>query len=323
MSVTIPYSLDGWTYNVIDKLVSDGISEGYEFDYKKDLTNSDTITDLCCAFANTDGGFIIFGVNDRPVFSIIGLKYDKEYINKFGDKLKAEPEIKFTMKHIEIPKIDKYLYVFEIPKSNLRPHTNSDPEKRKFWKRGNGKKILMTLEEIRQSFQRELKEENNILNKLIRESGLSEPKRQLKHKIYYIKRILSYYNRVIKNYNRFKSTASIFSPIPFLGNEAKINKLHYPLIRDSKIFFDSLNAFVYTAKEDIKKIEYMLNNPRIGDKFIDVINESKKFIESYMFEENTRISLINLKDRKNRASIDEWMNAIEQELTFLKEEINE
>jgi hypothetical protein len=42
----------------------------------------------------------------------------------------------------------------------------------------------------------------------------------------------------------------------------------------------------------------MLNNPRKRDKFRDVINESKKFIESYMFEENTKISLINIKDKK-------------------------
>jgi hypothetical protein len=319
--VKIPNSLVEWTFDVVDKLISDRIFEGYKLDYKKDLPDSDTITSLCCAFANTEGGFIIFGIDDSSVFSIDGLKYDKEYGNKFGAKLKAEPEVKFSIKSIEIPKIDKYLYVFEIPKSDLSPHTNQDPEKRKFWKRGNGKKILMTLEEIRQSFQRELKVENNMLNQLIRESGLSEPKRQLKHKIYYIKRILSYYDIVIKNYNRFKSTASIFLPIPFLGNDEKINKLHYPLIRDSKIFFDSIKSFVDAAKEDIRKIEYMLNDPRIGDKFINVINESKKFIESYMFEENTKISLINIKDKKNLASIDEWMKAIEQEITFLKEEI--
>jgi predicted HTH transcriptional regulator len=128
----IPDSLNGWTFDIIDNLVSAGISEGYKFDYKKDLTDSDTITDLCCAFANTDGGFIIFGVDESSVFSIFGLKYDKEYSNKFSDKLRAEPEIKFNMKNIEVPKQNKYLYVFEIPKSDLRPHTNCDPQKKNF-----------------------------------------------------------------------------------------------------------------------------------------------------------------------------------------------
>ena len=74
--------------------------------------------------------FIIFGVDDRWI-EIRPRIYQQV---RFGDKLKAESEIIFNMKHIEISKQNKYLYGFEIPKSDLRHHTNCDPEKRKFWK---------------------------------------------------------------------------------------------------------------------------------------------------------------------------------------------
>ncbi len=64
----------------------------------------------------------------------------------------------------------------------------------------------------------------------------------------------------------------------------------------------------------------MLNNPRKRDKFRDVINESKKFIESYMFEENTKISLINIKDKKiEHPQMNRLM--LQTKVTFLKEEI--
>jgi hypothetical protein len=94
----------------------------------------------------------------------------------------------------------------------------------------------MSLEEIRQSFLREVKEENNILNKLISESGVSEQKRRLEHKRYYIRRIISYYDRLIINYNTFEFTTEILLPGPFLGNQAMINHLYSPLMRESKNF---------------------------------------------------------------------------------------
>jgi hypothetical protein len=40
-----------------------------------------------------------------------------------------------------------------------------------------------------------------------------------------------------------------------------------------------------------------------------------------MFSENNEISLVKIKDAKNRESIDIWMSAINQEITFLQEEI--
>jgi predicted HTH transcriptional regulator len=174
MSIKIPKSLDDWTYDIIENLINTKITENYDFDFKLELPPTDVLTNLCCSFANTDGGFIVIGIKDaNNRFSIRGLNHDKEYTKRFGDRLRSEPRIKFYIKDIEIPKgkseSGKYLYVFHIPKSNQKPHVHNDTEKRKFWKRANGKKELMTLEEIKECFQRELKEENNMLNKTIRE----------------------------------------------------------------------------------------------------------------------------------------------------------
>lgn len=210
MSIKIPKSLDDWTYDIIEGLINKKITENYDFDFKLDLPHTDVLTDLCCSFANTDGGFIVFGIKEENNrFSIRGLDYDKEYTNRFGDRLRSEPRIKFHIKNLEIPKgkpeSGKYLYVFHIPKSNQKPYVHNDPEKRKFWKRSNGKKELMTLEEIKECFQRELKEENNMLNKTIREDHKFEQERRNRHKRYYIRRISSYYDRVLKNYSKLKA----------------------------------------------------------------------------------------------------------------------
>ena len=66
----LPTSLDDWTLNVVIELLQTGAFESEHFDYKEMLPHSgdqgakDRLRKTCCAFANTDGGFIVFGVSD-------------------------------------------------------------------------------------------------------------------------------------------------------------------------------------------------------------------------------------------------------------------
>ena len=152
----IPNVLSDWTFEIIDELVKKKANESDRHDFKRAIPDTDTLTKICCAFANTKGGFVIVGVKEAgSSFEIEGVNNDKELAKHFGEKIKANPTIEFSLpKIIQIPQSEKALVVFEIPLSPERPHVpDISPEKRNFLKRTNKGNDSMTYEEIKFSFQ--------------------------------------------------------------------------------------------------------------------------------------------------------------------------
>ena len=93
-------------------------------------------------------------MNERH-FRIFGIDNDKEFANRFGQKLNALPNNPIFQlgNFICIPDSEKVLAVVHVPKSRNRPHTPSQKELRVFWKRTNTGNEQMTYEEIRESFR--------------------------------------------------------------------------------------------------------------------------------------------------------------------------
>lgn len=152
-SIEIPQTREGWTYEIIKRLCDEHAAETDTHEFKEKLIESDKLTKCCCAFANSKGGFLIFGIRDNS-HQIVGMKRDPEFGKHFGDKLKAAPTIYFEPPvFIKIPAARKVLIVVGIPPSRRRPHVNADREKAKFWKRTNRGCEHMTIEEIRQQFR--------------------------------------------------------------------------------------------------------------------------------------------------------------------------
>lgn len=148
----IPDTLAGWTYEIVEALCEAGRSESDRHDFKFDLRGIKNLTKTCCAFANSEGGFIILGVadHDRTKFEIDGLDPDKELYGHFLAKVNASPNIEISVPQcIGIPDSEKLLYVFEIPRSPRRPHLPTVEDERFFWKREGSDCKRMTLEEIR------------------------------------------------------------------------------------------------------------------------------------------------------------------------------
>ncbi len=147
----IPDHLEDWTYEAIQTLCQVGQSESDRHDFKFDLAHLKEPEKICCAFANSLGGFIVVGIKEKEgTFSIEGINPDNELYGNFLKRIKIEPTLDIpSPKVIDIPSSQKKLYVLEIPKSPKRPHIPSNAEKRYFYKRHGSNCVQMTLEEIR------------------------------------------------------------------------------------------------------------------------------------------------------------------------------
>lgn len=148
----VPRTLIDWTYEVITSLCVAGQSESDQHDFKFNLPDARNLTKLCCAFANTFGGFIVVGVKDagHRNFQVSGLDPNKELYGNFLARVNAEPDISISpAKTIAVPGSSKLLYIFEVPNSPRRPHLPARADERVFWKRQGSSCVQMTLEEIR------------------------------------------------------------------------------------------------------------------------------------------------------------------------------
>jgi hypothetical protein len=148
----VPDRLNDGSYEGINTLCGSGLSESDRHDFKFNLADPKNTTKICCAFANTFGGFIVVGVKDTGSgqFKIVGLDPDTELYGNFVAKVKADPDIAISpAKPISIPGSGKLLYVLEVPQSPRRPHLPSPVDQRVFWKRQGSACVQMTLEEIR------------------------------------------------------------------------------------------------------------------------------------------------------------------------------
>lgn len=148
-----PGRFEDWTYESIADLVKAGQGESDTFDFKAALAG-DGLSKAVCSFANSRGGFLIFGVAGRGgQWTIEGLPANREFAAEFTRQLKAEPEVPWRgPRAIAIPGNERVLYVLEVPASARRPHVpraTGASTLQAFWRRGNGTAVAMTLEEIR------------------------------------------------------------------------------------------------------------------------------------------------------------------------------
>src|SRR5260370_259267 len=163
----VPENIDRWTFEAVEELCSTGLGESDRHDFKLGLQDHKNTAKICCAFANSVGGFLIYGVRQRSSsFIPEGIEADSEFSAKLRQRIKADPHVDISLPRlVPVPSARKRLiYVFEVPSSARRPHLPSVPEDRFFWKRSNSTCERMTLEEIRyQMLSYEEKKEKLIL----------------------------------------------------------------------------------------------------------------------------------------------------------------
>ncbi len=163
--IIMPRSLEEWNINAIEHLLLEGYYETEYFDFKEMLPhhkNDDhkkRLLKSCCAFANSGGGFLVFGVKDDKSIPaskrLVGIDQNLDFPEQFGNYPKnCFPSIIWNFKNPPIKLDDgKVIHVIFIPKSWNAPHASGDPEQGWFFtKRTNKGNENMNYDEIRLNF---------------------------------------------------------------------------------------------------------------------------------------------------------------------------
>lgn len=149
----IPTRLDDWTREGIEAVAASGVNENDIYDFKADLQPADHQRKSVAAFANTRGGFLIFGVtNDRKLEGVPNAELPRD----FGVKLKTglEPSVEYRFRAPLEVSPGRNIFVVEVPRSLRGPHAVSINGTWTFLKRtAAGNCDPMTYEEIRLAFQ--------------------------------------------------------------------------------------------------------------------------------------------------------------------------
>jgi len=159
----IPKKLSDWSIEVIQNIITKGYFETISFDFKEMLPPpkdkfKTSLLKSCCAFANQNGGFLIFGIKDNKGLSvedrIVGIDQGIDFPEQFGNyPLKATPIIEwdFLNPGIDIGK-DKKIHIVHIFKSNIGPIGFEEDGRWNFQIRTNKGNVSMTYDEIKNDF---------------------------------------------------------------------------------------------------------------------------------------------------------------------------
>lgn len=151
--MTLPATLQGWTLDAVRAVAELGINENDAFDFKADLQPADHQRKIVAAFANTRGGFLIFGVNDTRTLEGVT---NAELPRDFGGRLRTglEPSVEYQFAPPLSLAGNRRIYVAEVPRSIRGPHSVRVNDMAVFLKRTPaGNNESMSYEEIRLAFQ--------------------------------------------------------------------------------------------------------------------------------------------------------------------------
>jgi len=160
-----------WNLDKIKSFITDGIEENVHLDYKgagsidKKNEKKKELSKDVSAFANSDGGVIIYGVREydekdknhlpEKIDPIDGKTYTKEWLEQIINSTISPriTDIKITPIQTSKPEDNKVIYVVEIPKSNTAHQAND----KRYYRRFNFESKMMEDWEIKDIINRQIK----------------------------------------------------------------------------------------------------------------------------------------------------------------------
>jgi predicted HTH transcriptional regulator len=109
-------------YRELLNLIEEG--ENIQVEFKRKFSTHDKIAREMIAFANTKGGYVLFGVDDDK--KIVGVESEKETTELVKDAAfnYCEPPLEFSIEYREIE--GKEIVIVKIPESIKKPHRIQD-----------------------------------------------------------------------------------------------------------------------------------------------------------------------------------------------------
>jgi predicted HTH transcriptional regulator len=160
------YDKEEYTIDDINSLIDNEVEESIYLEFKEvraldkcDGKKTEIAKDVS-SFANSDGGIIIYGIQEKDhkaesITPIDGNIYTKEWLEHIinSNIHRNIPDLRIIPIRID-GKIDQSLYIMKIPYSLEAPHQSKD---KKFYKRYNFESVPMEEYEIRQLYGRKVK----------------------------------------------------------------------------------------------------------------------------------------------------------------------
>ncbi len=139
-------NIDDLEYDDIQSLLDNKVTEGYVLDYKECMIDDAELIKHVCAFANSSGGHIVFGVKElgEGGYPVVINGINPKEINK--ERIESVilsnifPRLQIKQKIIDNNNGNQFL-IIQIPKSAYRPHFNN--KKQKFHKRFQTQSVEM------------------------------------------------------------------------------------------------------------------------------------------------------------------------------------
>jgi predicted HTH transcriptional regulator len=109
-------------YRELLDLIEEG--ENIQVEFKRKFSTHDKIAREMMAFANTKGGYVLFGIDDDR--KIVGVESEKETSELVKDTALnyCEPSLKYSIEYREIE--SKEIVIVSVPESNNKPHRLQD-----------------------------------------------------------------------------------------------------------------------------------------------------------------------------------------------------
>lgn len=109
-------------YRELLNLIEEG--ENIQVEFKRKFSTHDKIAREMIAFANTKGGYVLFGIDDDK--KIIGVESEKETTELVKDAALnyCEPPIELLIEYREVD--GKEIVIVNVPESNKKPHRIQD-----------------------------------------------------------------------------------------------------------------------------------------------------------------------------------------------------